>query len=105
MKAKFKLRVKVIMILFFSLTTPTGIAIGIWISRSYNETSPMALIVQGILNSASAGILIYMALVDLLAADFINSSMLYSFWLQLGAYLTLLLGAFSMSLLAIWGGN
>ena len=65
----------------------------------------MALIVQGILNSASAGILIYMALVDLLAADFINSNMLYSFWLQLGAYLTLLLGAFSMSLLAIWGGN
>lgn len=104
-QAKFKLRAKVIMILFFSLTTPTGIAIGIWISRSYNETSPMALIVQGILNSTSAGILIYMALVDLLAADFINSSMLYSFWLQLGAYLTLLLGAFSMSLLAIWGGN
>ena len=46
-----------------------------------------------------------MALVDLLATDFMNSNMLCSFWLQLGAHLTLLLGAFSMSLLAIWGGN
>ncbi|KAJ6711815.1 ZINC TRANSPORTER 5-LIKE [Salix purpurea] len=104
-QAKFKLRAKAIMILFFSLTTPTGIAVGTCISRSYNATSPVALIVQGILNSASAGILIYMALVDLLATDFMNSNMLCSFWLQLGAHLALLLGAFTMSLLAIWGGN
>ncbi|CAK7356420.1 unnamed protein product [Dovyalis caffra] len=104
-QAKFKVQTKVIMILFFSLTTPTGVAIGIWISRSYNETSPNALIVQGILNSASAGILIYMALVDLLGADFMNSNMLCNLRLQLGAHLTLLVGALSMSLLAIWEGN
>ncbi|KAK1326285.1 Zinc transporter 5 [Acorus calamus] len=63
------------MSLFFSLTTPVGIAIGIGIASSYKENSPTALIVEGILNSASAGILVYMALVDLLAADFMSPRM------------------------------
>lgn len=86
----------------FCLTTPIGIGLGIWISSSYNENSPTALIVEGILNSASAGILIYMALVDLLAADFTNPRMQANVRLQLGAYASLLLGAGFMSLLAIW---
>ncbi|KAF3775647.1 hypothetical protein EJ110_NYTH49935 [Nymphaea thermarum] len=58
------------MALFFSLTTPVGITIGIGISSTYKENSPTALIVEGVFSSTSAGILIYMALVDLLAADF-----------------------------------
>jgi hypothetical protein len=44
------------MTLFFSLTTPVGIAIGIGISNVYNKSSPNALIIEGILNAASAGI-------------------------------------------------
>ncbi|KAM7266100.1 hypothetical protein ACFE04_019484 [Oxalis oulophora] len=66
-QGKFKARNMVIMALFFALTTPIGIAIGIGISDSYDENSPKALAVEGILNATSAGILIYMALVDLLA--------------------------------------
>lgn len=93
------------MVLFFSLTTPSGIAIGIGISSIYNENSPTALLVQGFLLSASAGILIYMALVDLLAADFMNPKMLCNFRLQVGANFTLLLGASLMSVLARWGGS
>lgn len=92
------------MVLFFSLTTPTGIAVGLGISKIYDENSPTALIVQGVLNSASAGILIYMALVDLLATDFMNPKMQSNVRLQLGSYATLLLGAASMSVLAKWGG-
>lgn len=65
-QAKFNYRTISIMVLFFSLTTPTGIAVGIGISKIYDESSPTALIVQGLLNSASAGILTYKALVDLL---------------------------------------
>lgn len=87
---------------FFSLTTPVGIGIGIAISSVYKENSPAALIVQGTLNSASAGILIYMALVDLLAADFMDPRMQNNFRLQLGANVSLLLGAACMSLLAKW---
>ncbi|KAI5678259.1 hypothetical protein M9H77_09209 [Catharanthus roseus] len=78
------------MVLVFSSTTPTGITIGIAISKSYNEYSPKALIVQGSLNLTSAGILIYMALVDLLATDFMNPKLLSNFKLQLGTNLALL---------------
>ncbi|KAH7557867.1 hypothetical protein JRO89_XS11G0231300 [Xanthoceras sorbifolium] len=100
--AKFESRSTKIMAAFFSLTTPVGIAIGIGISSVYKESSPTALIVEGSLNSASAGILIYMALVDLLAADFMDPRMQNNFRLQLGANISLLLGAGCMSVLAKW---
>ena len=87
---------------FFSLTTPVGIAIGIGISNFYNENSPNALILEGIFNAASAGILIYMALVDLLAADFMNPRVQSNARLQIGVNVSLLLGAGLMSLLAKW---
>lgn len=90
------------MMLFFSLTTPIGIGVGIGISSVYKENSPKALIVEGIFNSASAGILIYMALVDLLAADFMNPRMQSNVRLQLGAHVSLLLGSGCMSLMAKW---
>ncbi|XAR52852.1 hypothetical protein NMG60_11021162 [Bertholletia excelsa] len=90
------------MALFFSLTTPVGIAIGIGISSSYNEDSTTALIVEGILNAAAAGILIYMSLVDLLAADFMSPRLQSNFKLQLGANAALLLGAACMAILAKW---
>ena len=90
------------MALFFSLTTPVGIAMGIGISSVYNENSPTALIVEGIFNSASAGILVYMALVDLLAADFMNPRMQNNGKLQMWTNASLLLGAGCMSVVAKW---
>ncbi|PQQ16066.1 zinc transporter 8 [Prunus yedoensis var. nudiflora] len=101
-RAKLKARGVAIMALFFSLTTPVGIAIGIKISNVYKENSPPALIVEGVFNAASAGILISMSLVDLLAADFMNPKMQSNGRLQAGANTALLLGAGFMSLLAIW---
>lgn len=88
--------------LFFSLTTPVGIAIGIAVSSGYDENSPTALIVEGILNSVAAGILVYMALVDLLAADFMNPKVQSRARLQLILNVSMLLGAGLMSLLAKW---
>ncbi|CAA0837087.1 Zinc transporter 5 [Striga hermonthica] len=101
-QAKFNPRAVAIMAAFFSLTTPIGIAIGIGIASVYSETSSTALIVQGLFNSASAGILIYMALVDLLAADFMGTKMQGSSKLRLGGTVALLLGAGCMSILAKW---
>ncbi|KAL6554393.1 hypothetical protein OROMI_020066 [Orobanche minor] len=101
-QAKFSTRAVTIMSLFFSITTPSGIAIGIGISKFYSETSPKALIVEGVFNSASAGILIYMALVDLLAADFMSPKLQNNGKLQLLANASLLVGAGCMSLLAKW---
>lgn len=90
------------MAIFFSLTTPIGIGVGIGITNIYSESSPTALIVEGIFNSASAGILIYMALVDLLSADFMSPKLQSNGKLQLGANVSLLIGAGCMSLLAKW---
>ncbi|XP_017970769.1 PREDICTED: zinc transporter 1-like [Theobroma cacao] len=101
-QAKFKTRAIGIMLLFFSFTTPMGIAFGMGVSKIYNENSSKALVVEGIFNSLSAGILIYMSLVDQLAADFMNPRMQSSIKLQLGCNLSLLLGAACMSLLAKW---
>ncbi|CAJ2668422.1 zinc transporter 8-like [Trifolium pratense] len=101
-QANFKSLSITIMGLFFALTTPVGIGIGLGISSVYDENSPTALIVEGVFNAASAGILIYMALVDLLAADFMNPRMQKSGRLRLGCNLSLLLGAGCMSLLAKW---
>ncbi|KAG8387081.1 hypothetical protein BUALT_Bualt03G0216200 [Buddleja alternifolia] len=101
-QAKLNSRAVATMALFFSLTTPVGIAIGIVVSNIYSETSPMALIVEGVFNSASAGILIYMALVDLLSADFMSPRMQNNGKLQLWANASVLLGAGCMSVLAKW---
>lgn len=101
-QAKFKSRAIATMVLFFSLTTPVGIALGMGVSSFYKENSRTALIVEGVFNSASAGILIYMALVDLLAADFMNPRMQSNLRIQLGANVSLILGSGCMSLLAKW---
>ncbi|PPD76178.1 hypothetical protein GOBAR_DD26898 [Gossypium barbadense] len=101
-QAQFKSVSVAIMGTFFSLTTPLGIAIGIGISSFYRDNSPTGLIVDGVFNSASAGILIYMALVDLLAADFMNPRLQSNVRLQIGVNLSLLLGTACMSVLAKW---
>uniref|UniRef100_J3MF49 Uncharacterized protein n=1 Tax=Oryza brachyantha TaxID=4533 RepID=J3MF49_ORYBR len=64
-----------LMAFFFAITTPAGISVGAAIASFYNPNSPRALVVEGILDSMSAGILIYMALVDLIAADFLSRKM------------------------------
>jgi zinc transporter 1/2/3 len=101
-QARFRLRSVVTMALFFSLTTPVGVAIGIGISSAYNENSPSALITEGVLTAAAAGILNYMALVDLLAEDFMNPRVQNNWKLQVILSVALLLGTALMSMLAIW---
>ncbi|KAG8085903.1 hypothetical protein GUJ93_ZPchr0010g9402 [Zizania palustris] len=101
-QAKFRVGSMVTMALFFSLTTPAGIAVGIAISSVYDENSPTALVVQGLLESAAAGILIYMALVDFLAEDFMKAKVQSRGRLQLAMNVSLLLGAALMSMLAVW---
>jgi len=101
-QAGFKTVTIFFMALAFSLTTPMGIAIGIGISSTYNENSPTALIVEGLFDAISSGILIYMALVDFIATDFLGRRMMNSGRLQLWCYSALFLGAGAMSLLAKW---
>ncbi|KAJ8529051.1 hypothetical protein K7X08_035886 [Anisodus acutangulus] len=88
LQAEYGMKMKAILVLFFSITTPFGIALGIGLSNVYSENSTTALIVVGLLNACSAGLLNYMAL---------NNMKLQS-W----AYLAVLLGAGGMSVMAIW---
>uniref|UniRef100_A0ACD6AGF2 Uncharacterized protein n=1 Tax=Avena sativa TaxID=4498 RepID=A0ACD6AGF2_AVESA len=101
-QAKFRAKATVLMATFFSFTAPIGIALGIAITASYSKHSSVALVVEGVFNSAAAGILIYMALVDLLASDFNNPKLQANTKLQLATYLALFMGAGLMSLLAKW---
>ncbi|XP_027083375.1 zinc transporter 4, chloroplastic [Coffea arabica] len=101
-QAQFKTVHATIMACFFAITTPLGIAVGTGISTSYNPNSPRALIIEGIFDSISAGILVYMALVDLIAADFLSKRMSCNTRLQVASYIALFLGAGLMSLLALW---
>lgn len=55
----------------YGLTTPIAIAIGLGVRTTYDPESFTANVVSGVLDSISAGILIYTGLVELLAADFL----------------------------------
>jgi zinc transporter 1/2/3 len=79
-----------------------GILVGMGISQVYNENSPTVSLVEGSLNSVAAGILVYIALVDLLTEDFMNPKVQSRGKLQLGINISMLLGAGLMSMLAKW---
>lgn len=59
----------------YGLTTPIAIAIGLGLRTTYNPGSFTANVVSGVLDSMSAGILIYTGLVELLARDFLFNPM------------------------------
>ncbi|KAF5449445.1 hypothetical protein F2P56_029888 [Juglans regia] len=102
LQAEYGIKMKEVMVFFFSITTPFGISLGIGLSNIYSAKSRTALIVEGVLNAASAGLLNYMALVDLLASDFMGSRLQNSLKLQIWSFIAVLLGAGGMSLMAKW---
>ncbi|KAL8257779.1 hypothetical protein R6Q59_029820 [Mikania micrantha] len=102
LQAEYKNMKKLAMVFFFSITTPFGIGLGIGLSKAYKENTPSALITVGLLNASSAGLLIYMALVDLLAADFMGPKLQGSIKLQVKSYAAVLVGAGGMSVMAKW---
>ncbi|XP_020258269.1 fe(2+) transport protein 1-like, partial [Asparagus officinalis] len=102
LQAEYGLKMKSILAFFFATTTPFGIALGIALTNVYSDSSPTALIVEGLLNACSAGLLNYMALVDLLAADFMGPKLQSSIGLQLWSFAAVLFGAGGMSLMAKW---
>ncbi|KAJ6582065.1 ZIP-like iron-zinc transporter [Mycena capillaripes] len=96
--------VPVLAAIIYGLSTPMGIAIGLGLRSSYNPGSATASIVSGVLDSLSAGILIYTGLVELLAHEFLfNKEMMNSSNGRLVYALgTMLLGCGVMALLGKW---
>ncbi|KAJ5805518.1 Zinc/iron permease fungal/plant [Penicillium pulvis] len=88
----------------FGISTPIAIAIGLGIRQSYPPDSARTLIVTGVFDSISAGILIYTALVELMAHEFMFSAAMRQAPIRdvLLAFLLLCLGAALMALLGKW---
>lgn len=87
----------------YGLTTPIAIAIGLGLRNTYNPGSNTANIVSGVFDSVSAGILIYTALVELLARDFLFDPCRTNDRRRLAFMIcTTILGAGIMALLGKW---
>ncbi|KAF4437916.1 hypothetical protein F53441_12922 [Fusarium austroafricanum] len=94
-----------ILVLAFGSTAPIGQAIGIASRNSYDPDSALGLIMVGVFNSISSGLLIYAALVDLLVEDFLSEEAQHTMkkkdkiaalcWLGLGAFGMSVVGAFA----------
>ncbi|XP_061356474.1 zinc transporter 6, chloroplastic-like [Gastrolobium bilobum] len=104
-QAGFSFGTTAYMCFMFSVTTPMGIILGmvLFSVTGYDDSSPNALIMEGLLGSVSSGILIYMALVDLIAADFFHNKLMNSNpLLKKVSFIALTLGSATMSVLALW---
>jgi zinc transporter 1/2/3 len=94
----------IVVVIFYSLTTPTGIALGVGIAKTYNENSLAALLVQGLFDGVSGGVLIYDGLVNLLTANITNSKEFAarSTGAKIALYIALWLGAAAMAIVGRW---
>ncbi|KLJ08132.1 hypothetical protein EMPG_16421 [Blastomyces silverae] len=88
----------------FGLSTPISIAIGLGVRESYPPEGRTTLMVNGVFDSISAGILIYTALVELMAHEFMFSPSMRRAPIRevLSAFGLLCLGAALMALLGKW---
>ncbi|KAB5563483.1 ZIP zinc transporter-domain-containing protein [Coniochaeta sp. 2T2.1] len=93
-----------LMVLAYGCTTPVGQAIGLAMHSVYNPDSEFGLILVGTMNAVSSGLLVFAALIELLAEDFLSD---HSWLIMRGrkrvfACLLVFLGAALMSLVGAW---
>ena len=88
----------------YGITTPIGIAVGLGVRTTYNPGSTHATLVSGVLDSLSAGILLYTGFVELLAHEFLFSHEMReaSLGKLLYALACMMLGCGLMALLGKW---
>lgn len=73
------------------------------LQTTYNPNSPSALLSVAVLNSISAGVLLWAGIVELLVADFLHGELRKAPWSKVGAALaSLLAGAGLMSAVGKW---
>ncbi|KAI9507638.1 ZIP-like iron-zinc transporter [Russula earlei] len=88
----------------YGITTPIGIAAGLGVQTTYNPGSTRATMVSGILDSLSAGILLYTGFVELLAHEFLFNAQIREVGLPKLLYNLgcMMLGVGLMALLGKW---
>lgn len=60
------------MVLAYGTTTPIGQAIGLVVHKFYDPQSQTGLLMVGVMNAISSGLLLFAGLVQLLAEDFLT---------------------------------
>ncbi|OBR09292.1 ZIP Zinc transporter [Colletotrichum higginsianum IMI 349063] len=93
-----------VLVVAFGTTAPIGQAIGLLTRSSYDPESAFGLIIVGVFNAISSGLLLYAALVDLLAEDFLSeeANRLLSSKDKITAFCYVLAGAAGMSVVGIF---
>ena len=93
-----------IMCLLYGITTPIGQAIGLGVQGLYDPMSEFGLLMVGIMNAISSGLLLYAGLVQLLAEDFLSDSSYHELRgkRRLQACGAVVGGAFLMALVGVW---
>ncbi|EGS19818.1 uncharacterized protein CTHT_0043030 [Thermochaetoides thermophila DSM 1495] len=88
-----------LLVLAFGTTCPIGQAIGLIARDAYDPNSAFGLIIVGVFNAISSGLLLYAALVDLLAEDFLSEEARHTLTKKdrTLAFICVLLGAAGMS--------
>ncbi|KAL2075115.1 hypothetical protein VTL71DRAFT_57 [Oculimacula yallundae] len=91
-----------VLVCAFGLTCPIGQAIGLVTRDSYDPDSAFALILVGVFNAISSGLLIFASCVDLLAEDFLSDEAqhLMTKKMKITAFIYVLMGAAAHSLRA-----
>lgn len=99
-----KTRIPYYMASAYGLTTPVGQAIGLAVHTLYSPQSQTGLLVVGIMNAISSGLLLYAGLVELLAEDFLSDES----WIELRGrkrvlgFSMVVLGAVGMGVVGAW---
>ncbi|KAK3688927.1 Zinc/iron permease, partial [Podospora appendiculata] len=93
-----------VMALAYGCTTPVGQAIGLATHTLYSPESETGLILVGVMNAISAGLLTFASLVELLSEDFLSDKSWQTLRGRSRVYACLLvfLGALFMSLVGAW---
>jgi solute carrier family 39 (zinc transporter), member 1/2/3 len=87
------------LIAFFACTLPIGIIIGIGITSEESLTSS---VLEGVINSIAAGILIYVSMVEMMAEEFGNEVVRNNYLLKTKMIIGIGLGIAGMAVLAVW---
>ncbi|KAK4230135.1 Zinc/iron permease [Podospora fimiseda] len=89
-----------VLVVAFGTTAPIGQAIGLLVRDTYDPNSAFGLIIVGIFNAISSGLLLYASLVDLLAEDFLSEEAQHTMTKKdrSQAFICVLAGAAGMSI-------
>lgn len=88
----------------YPIMTPIGIAIGIGVRKSFNENGFKALLISGIFDSLSAGILFYNAYVELIAFEMNRSAVFraHNWPRKVALFFAVWVGAAIMAVIGLW---